>query len=639
LVRVIVGLLGLTAIGAAASWWTASPSLVAAAREAYEKGNWERAAELSRRRLKTASSDPDALQLYARASIRLNRDELGNTIYKDRLGSERMQPEDYFLVGLSTLRAGRSQTAFEIWEKGAMNGPAHPELLDGLARLAIKLERLDAADAAARQLVHQPRWETRGLLFLGEIQYALDDPGGAADALQKTFSREPGAGSATFAPMPYRKLLARSLLQLGRPLEAQKQLETVLAAARVPGVDMRLEANWLLSRAYLQQGQTDKASAALAQAGAYGTENRLMPEPSPYVGAARCSACHSAISQAHRRTRHAQTFHHGTELQELPVPDQPLADPDDPKVTHTINRDGGRIRVETRVGPDVFHTVVQYAFGTVGRYVTMIGRDAEQTYRALRLSHYCSADGPGWDGTSGDAGDRGQPENVHGRPIEVRDGVVRCLFCHVTRPRAFREPNSGRGRGPEAGDSGIGCERCHGPGGNHIAAVNAGFADSAIVNIGTASATTINAQCGQCHIVGSRAEIESAPSDPKFVRSSALTMTFSRCYTESDGAMSCLTCHDGHHDAERATAFYETKCLTCHSARDTARTKTTQKAGYPSADVTPTRTVCPVGPTKECLNCHMPKVQVADLHAARTDHFIRVRSHSAPGGRADSAQR
>ena len=82
-------------------------------------------------------NDIDALQIYARASIRLNRDELGNTIYKDRLGAERMQPEDYFLVGLSMLRLGRDETALQIWEQAVRDGPAHPELLDGLTRLAI----------------------------------------------------------------------------------------------------------------------------------------------------------------------------------------------------------------------------------------------------------------------------------------------------------------------------------------------------------------------------------------------------------------------------------------------------------------------------------------------------------------------
>ena len=43
-----------------------------------------------------------------------------------------------------------------------------------------------------------------------------------------------------------------------------------------------------------------------------------------------------------------------------------------------------------------------------------------------------------------------------------------------------------------------------------------------------------------CHIVGSRPVIEGAPQDPKFARSTGLTLTFSRCYSESGGGLSCV---------------------------------------------------------------------------------------------------
>jgi hypothetical protein len=146
------------------------------------------------------------------------------------------------------------------------------------------------------------------------------------------------------------------------------------------------EANWLLSRVYLQNGQSANASAALKRSGPYRDENPLVPEPSPFTGAARCASCHPKETITHNRSRHSRTLHRGQTLFDLPFPDKPLADPDDPKVTHTFNRDQEHIRVETRADDRVFQTIVEYAFGVREGYVTMIGRDEEKNHRALRLS-------------------------------------------------------------------------------------------------------------------------------------------------------------------------------------------------------------------------------------------------------------
>ena len=125
-----------------------------------------------------------------------------------------------------------------------------------------------------------------------------------------------------------------------------------------------------------------------------------------------------------------------------------------------------------------------------------------------------------------------------------------------------------------------------------------------------------------------RVEIETEPEDPSYVRSPGVTLTFSRCYTESDGGMSCLTCHDPHRDAEQSAAFYEAKCLALPLAtaapsgerRPPAHDRAARPAGRP---------ICPVNPTKDCLDCHMPKVPVAVLHTSLTDHYIRVHDEQA----------
>jgi len=600
-----------------ASWMRSTSSRVAEAQEAYKKGDWERAADLSRGLLKTKGSDPEILRVYARASARLERDGMAAAIYKDRLGSAPMQPEDLFLQGLVLVRSGRPESALEIWEKAAEDGPDHPELLDHLTRLSIRLQRLDQAAAAARRLARQPGWEARGLLLLGEIQSLLENPNGAVLALRQAFEHDPGTRGAPFAPAHYQRLLARSLLQLGRPAEARQPLESLFASTGLPAADP--EANWLLSRAYLQEARIDDASAALARAVSYRADHPLTTEPGPYVGSARCAECHPEINRTHRQSRHARTFHHGPELLELPFPDRPLADPDDPTVIHTFTRDQGRIEVKTRTRDHLYRALVEYAFGLPGRHVAMIARDEEQKYHALRLSFYHTAAGPIWDRTSGDVPDSDSGENIRGQPIQVRDGVVRCLYCHVTQSRDFRDPRPEAGVGPEAADSGIGCERCHGPGANHIAAIKAEFSETAIVNAGTASAATITSHCADCHIVGLPGVISRAPDDPRFARSPGLTLTFSRCYTESNGGMSCLTCHDPHRDDQGPAAFYEAKCLACHSQQGALKAQIARAA--------PGK-VCPVNSAKNCLACHMPKVPMPALHNSRTDHYIRIRKPS-----------
>lgn len=608
-------------------WARSDSSRLAEAIAAYDRREWEVAAELTRPLLKSRVDNPQALSIYARASARLEHDRAAAAIYQGRLGASPLQTEDLFLLGLLNVRAGRLEAAFEVWEKAAREGDGNPELLDHLARLAARLQRLDDAADAARRLSRQPSWEARGLLLLGEILALLDDHKASADALRQGLNRDPSAAGALFSPSHYRKRLARGLLQLGQPEEARQALQSIQEGSGQGGLDP--EAEWLMSRAWLQEGNLKVAARALALAGSYRAENPLVPEPSPFVGAASCIPCHRDESRTHEKSRHARTFHHGRSLLDLPFPDRPLADPDDTNVTHTFTRDKDSIKVETRAGQKAFELVVEYAFGTSDHYVTMIGRDKERLYRALRLSSYHTADGVTWGRTAGDVPDSNSTENIRGELIRVRDGVVRCLYCHVTFYRDFRDPRPETGVGPEAADAGIGCERCHGPGGNHLKAIKGNFAESAIMNAGTGGAKAIGTLCADCHIVGSPAEIRNAPDNPEFVRSPALTMTFSRCFTESDGGMSCMTCHDAHRDDQAPASFYEAKCLGCHAAR-----------AVPSAKKS---TVCPVNPARSCLECHMPKVPIAALHRELTDHYIRVNNRKTKpqkiSGIADSRGR
>ncbi len=193
-------------------------------------------------------------------------------------------------------------------------------------------------------------------------------------------------------------------------------------------------------------------------------------------GAASCVSCHREESRNHEKSRHARTFHHGRGLLELPFPDRPLADPDDPKVTHTFKRENDKIKVDTRAGDKILSGDRRVCLRDQ-RPVRDDGRSRRgknlPSAQAVVVSHRGQAR-PGAVRRA-TCPDSNSAENIRGEPIRVRDGVVRCLYCHVTFYRDFRDPPPELGRSPGCRGQAIGCERCHGPGGNHLKAIKGEF--------------------------------------------------------------------------------------------------------------------------------------------------------------------
>jgi Cytochrome c554 and c-prime len=248
--------------------------------------------------------------------------------------------------------------------------------------------------------------------------------------------------------------------------------------------------------------------------------------------------------------------------------------------------------------------------------LTLVGRDEKGRARELRFSYY--GDGSGWDVTSGHASKVPAGEDFLGQML-TEDNFYGCFYCHTTVARSARERT-----GPESADRGIGCERCHGPGGNHLTAVALKFADMAIAQPGRGTGQQVVGLCGECHTPLGQ---EVGRSDPLAVRFPATNMTWSRCYTESAGNLDCLTCHNPHRDAEKGAAFYEAKCLSCHSSTAAGISQQAGMANRVRA------TLCTVSPSGGCLPCHMPVVKTAIPHTSFTDHNIRIRSQSdsSPG--------
>jgi tetratricopeptide (TPR) repeat protein len=590
---------------------------------AYKRSDWREAYRLAQERLKTDRDDPRALRLLARATARMGRFDQARSLHA-RLDDRDMEAEDYCLVGLGWNFSGNPIEAQKALQQALHVDPDHAESLYMLALATFQRSQWVEATSAAERLSHRPGWEARGNLLLGMIRASDNDPVRAVASLELALSQDPTIRLIPTVPFSTRRLLARSLLQAGRPAEARDILIAVLDA----GPDR--EAAWLLSRAYLQERDKAKATAALEQSGTYGAEHSLEPEPAPYVGEARCVECHRGISQAVFASRHARTFRAGRDLSDLPLPESPLVEPDNPHVHHVWKRVDGQVQVETQL-PDhqVLRAVVDYALGSYDRYTSLIGRDQKGQARTLRQSYYRSIEGSGWDRTKGHAAHPQHDDEFLGERFTSEDEQRECLVCHVTNARAARERT-----GPEAADRAIGCERCHGPGGLHLAAVAVQFADLAIASPAQASPKEINQSCGSCHSQHFLA-MPASRTAPDWTRFPGSSLPWSRCYSESGGALSCVTCHDPHRNAETSPTHYESKCLSCH-ASSVPSAKDRPASPRPADEAF--RSPCPVNPSRDCLQCHMPKVRYDWLHGSFTDHYIRVHTGKTSGAQPGAAE-
>jgi hypothetical protein len=178
--------------------------------------------------------------------------------------------------------------------------------------------------------------------------------------------------------------------------------------------------------------------------------------------------------------------------------------------------------------------------------------------------------------------------------------------------------------------------------------------DLAILNPARMPVSAVNKTCGQCHDIHDTSVISAPRTDPVWYRFQSLALTWSRCYTESEGKLSCVTCHDPHAHGKSAVTHQEAKCLSCHSpdpvvasaellprhnslTHEGERVAEGQERGIsaspalPSKKPTPrkTRSTCPVDPAKGCIECHMPSAWQQPTHSFKTDHYIRVRDRIA----------
>ena len=244
---------------------------------------------------------------------------------------------------------------------------------------------------------------------------------------------------------------------------------------------------------------------------------------------------------------------------------------------------------------------------------------------------------------------------------------IECMTCHNAYPKIVPGSENKFTFVP----NGIDCERCHGPGAQHVKDKLAGIIvdvkkeiDYSIVNPAKLPVPLQLDICQRCHIQGNavlqegKSFLDFRPgmnlSDvmnvymPQYknddnshiMASHAERMKMSKCFINSleiadtynkdhpsltpyKNAMTCVTCHDPHISV-RATdeSVFNSKCNNCHFSNE--KTKTTE-------NITGNQKMCTetmkarIAVNDNCVKCHMPKNGSIDIpHVTTTDHWIRI---------------
>lgn len=277
----------------------------------------------------------------------------------------------------------------------------------------------------------------------------------------------------------------------------------------------------------------------------------------------------------------------------------------------------------------------------------------------LPLAWYTQAPRPGRSGSGAwrmsPGFDRPDHEGVHRRARRE------CMFCHNGYPDVPEEADDFHAEHtyPAELPEGTGCQRCHGPGAEHVRRAlsrdtPAEGIRAAIVNPGKLEPELRDSVCYECHMEPSvafpgirrfgrgdysfrpgerladfRVELDieeegRAPGDRFEINHHPYRLEQSPCFVESrrpgadlpEGAepLSCLTCHDPHVKVppERRIEHYRAACASCHGA---------DACGFDHAAERPPH-LAAVSPA-DCTACHMPARRPEDVvHVVMTDHRI-----------------
>jgi predicted CXXCH cytochrome family protein len=313
-----------------------------------------------------------------------------------------------------------------------------------------------------------------------------------------------------------------------------------------------------------------------------------------------------------------------------------------------LERDGRFYQARYQIGFDGkeanrLEKAVDYIVGSGNHVRTYLHRTSRNTLVELPLAWYAERGGS-WAMNAG-----------YDRPDHAgfsRTVSYSCMFCHNGVPEIPAGSNESGAEPvfPQQIPEGIDCQRCHGPGGQHVETAQTAGAKpeairEAIVNPARLSPERQLEVCMQCHLETTSFRLPNSivryeitpfsykPGEPlanfmlhfdqapgkgredRFeIAGSAYRLRMSACFRKSDGALRCTTCHNQHDipRGEAAAQHYTEVCRQCHGApfnKAVASGKHTQST--------------------DCIGCHMPRRRTDDaVHVVLTDHYIQRRKPS-----------
>jgi hypothetical protein len=399
-----------------------------------------------------------------------------------------------------------------------------------------------------------------------------------------------------------RKIRASRVLSI---IEQLAPLQANLMAKQTH--DRLTKENELVSRSHLRSGAIFICFLALffalAPASLFAEEKKPPPH-SAYVGDAVCGSCHQEKAKTYRQTAHhlASSWPSPRTMKGSFTPGSNVLQTSNPYLTFemTVNQHGYFQSAVEQLSPtnNIARTErIDVVAGLARKGQSYLFWKGDQLFQ-LPVTYWTATDS--WVNS---------PSYPDGSPHFDKDIIPRCLECHASHFE-WLQPSINRYRKTSL-VLGISCEKCHGPGREHVALHRAksppppGIGEKIVNPAALARDRQIDI-CGLCHS-GNGTPIQPAlsfvpgdalddyidipylaPEDAVDVHGNQVQLLGrSKCF-QSTTSMTCSTCHDAHKPQLDAAAF-SPHCLSCHQPRQCG-----EYARMGDQIV------------RNCIDCHMP---------------------------------
>ena len=323
-----------------------------------------------------------------------------------------------------------------------------------------------------------------------------------------------------------------------------------------------------------------------------------------YAGNEACKSCHPREFDPYSKSPHSKTVRaipQGEERKEFDS-SQTVFD-EHHNISYSVLKTEGKNQFVANTGKAEARATAKWLFGSGTHAWTYLGQNGP-AFLQFRISYY-AADGS-WNFTPG-SGPNVPLTNPLG-DVYTSAQAAACFGCHSTVLTGTRQ-------NLDIAHSvlNVGCESCHGPSKAHVESASAGTsAGRAMVKPALHTGPEIMTMCGACHRIPVAVSDEAAANNTQIARFPGLALVRSRCFKESAGKLSCISCHDPHQSTRQQQASFESKCLNCHSK--------------------PHGATCTLNEHTGCINCHMPSESIArKLPLNFHNHWIRRNPNAPPG--------